>query len=972
MSQTLHQIYQSKAIVLARTMVVKFHSIALATNEVVREAGYSVDENNPASWKYYMNMFGEYHPYDHDRLLELSGGESKYIRIKVAGETVAVDANFNKALLFGENADQGVANEYRFNTQYYKTLVSKYPEFEDLILGVLNPVSPAISLVADDGEILYCGGYLRVQLADGSFIYERQNYGPLTENYLIEPNEENLIYYLREHINTYLGRWWNVNYVATHDLFLAQFVALMTLTIPQILGNIRLINAKSPNVHSFFIRQNMESMGRLGWVCEYLSLEVLLWLHRNVSWLDVNRGKTKAFKAILDNVLSPSGVKLSGYRLRHDISKMGEDGIEPHPFMEKIPLNYSGGTITRNEIIDVVLAEAYLATENQIDQEGQAESISDKSKYSVWDDLYTRVLESTITTNNSTEVNTREDVAMNMWLYCASNSLYRGTIIFTNPFTNQRVQLTPLNAYILTFYCFNVGYANYYHETIPDLTARLVARHDRTSPGPGFPVKPKLADIRKGTLSKNISDAEIRDILGAYVPNLNHASAVSFAEEVSKSYLENLRKYKAAARVEDAYGRGMADWIRHLCYWYDLPCKLTRTKTNYADWLLLQGFDLSSYSRAELITLGINVVEAATGVDLNAKDKLKNKHSALLAILRHFSNYTTQIIQNNVSDDYYWLDNKGLRLTNFVEDTSNVLRLKVPVIDVKVSGKLYEEGVPVNPEGSNLTLGISEKFKSRDSVHFNMTTSNHVTSTRIRVQLPRVNLIKADIPDVVIDTRIPMYVTQTSALYPMYGTETLTGKGKVSTIINLIPPIEPVKEVLNIVPTFKDVGVLTPPLQRLVETIDVKANLESTIYVIPTTQGVKERLAVSAKFNPMGKLITPSLPISDSLVANFVMGSVYLTSPPQTVYDVINATATVQSLRITNITGYASDKLNVHATVDNVKLYFETEYAIDGELAVSSIIDEVYIETDTVLGMSEIVKLSVIESPVIDDPTNKD
>lgn len=69
MSQTLHQIYQSKAkIVLARTMVVKFHSIAEAINQTLIDQGYTVDVNNPSTWKYYLNMFGEYHQADKDRL----------------------------------------------------------------------------------------------------------------------------------------------------------------------------------------------------------------------------------------------------------------------------------------------------------------------------------------------------------------------------------------------------------------------------------------------------------------------------------------------------------------------------------------------------------------------------------------------------------------------------------------------------------------------------------------------------------------------------------------------------------------------------------------------------------------------------------------------------------------------------------------------------------------------------------------
>lgn len=91
----------------------------------------------------------------------LSGGESEYIQIKIAGENQPMNVDFTKTLLYGDDADLAVANEYRFNTQYYKALITKYPEFEDLIIGVLNPVPPSISIPANDGEILYCGGYLK-------------------------------------------------------------------------------------------------------------------------------------------------------------------------------------------------------------------------------------------------------------------------------------------------------------------------------------------------------------------------------------------------------------------------------------------------------------------------------------------------------------------------------------------------------------------------------------------------------------------------------------------------------------------------------------------------------------------------------------------------------------------------------------------------------------------------------------------
>ena len=555
MSQTLHQIYQSKAIVVTRTMVIKFHKIAEAINANVRRQGYEVDENNPASWKYYMNMFGEYHISDRARLLELSNGQYDSIRIKVAGETQPVEVNFNKANISGANGDVAIANEYRFNTFYFNELVDRYPEFEDLILGVLNPISPDISTISKEGEILYCGGYVKTLMSTGIYHYVRQDYGIINDNYLIEPNEENLIPKLQTHIDNFLERWWNAGYGVTSNLFLTTFIGMLYLSIPQILGNIRLGNAKTPFAHSFHIREHLESWGGLGWVTEYLSKGVLLWLYRNMVWLNANRGKAKVLDSIIENVLTPTNIPITGFRLRHDVEEMSEDVLTSTPFMEQYKLNFAkNASPVRNEIIDIINAELSLATENYYDREGQAKDVSDRSKFSMFDNLNTKVLESTVIDDSNKVPVTLEDIALNLWCFAASRGDYRGTVIFTNPVNNERIQLTPLNAYILSFYCLNRGWANYTFEDIPTMYARLIHRHPTHTPGPEHPVKPKLEDVSKGVVKPFITNAEIENVLGTYVPTYKHNSTTSFGREVELAHAESLRKYSTYARIEDAQG----------------------------------------------------------------------------------------------------------------------------------------------------------------------------------------------------------------------------------------------------------------------------------------------------------------------------------------------------------------------------------------------------------------------------------
>lgn len=873
MSQTLHQIYQNKAIVLARTMVVKFHSIAEAINKTLIDQGYEVDPDNPASWKYYMNMFGEYHQADLDRLYALSGGKTQYIQIKIAGENHAVDANFTKELLYGEDADLAVANEYRFNTHYYKALIAKYPEFEDLILGVLNPVPPSISISANEGEILYCGGYLKTLLSSGIYHYVRQDYGPISENFLIESNEENLITILQEYIYGYLARWWNANYAVTNDLFQANFMGLMMLTIPQILGNIRYGNAKTSQAHSFHIREHLESHGNLGWVCEYLSKGVLLWLYRNMTWLTANRGKTKVFDAIVENVLTPTNIPLSGFRLRHDVDSMNDEMLLPDIFLEKEPINYRSSTFTRTEIIDIINAEVQLATENHYDQEGQAHTVRDQSRYSMYDNLSTKVLESTVVDMSNHMAITREDIGLNLWCYTASQGTYRGSVIFTNPLTNERMQLTPLNAYILAFYCFNMGWSNFQFEEIPQMYARLILRHPTNTPGENFPVRPTVQDLKRGVLKRFITDSQIKTILGDFIPDFSHSSSKSFAAEVERSHAEAMRKYNETARLEDAQARGFGEWISHQCYWYDIPCPLTKQPTKYSDWLTIHGIDFDGFSREDYITLGLRIVEAATGVDLESSEKLKNRQSATLAILKHFASYTIQVIQNTIASDSYWLDWKTLRITNDRAKVKAGIQAQMPLYNVQDFWSITEGPIWLSSHSEQTPVNMHETLTQRDTIKSGYDIKAVRMHQTERAKMPLYTVTDARIPDVYIETRVKKYSTLTSVLYPINFSESLNATEAFDSRIELIPSTYHLGEDVKTSLKVKNIMTLQPPKSTIKEELNVGLTFDSTLAITAPNAYVAEIMDVSVDVNPVMSISAPMNGVQDNLEATLTIGT---------------------------------------------------------------------------------------------------
>lgn len=939
MSQTLHQIYQSKAIVVTRTMVIKFHKIAESINATVRADGYEVDETNPASWKYYMNMFGEYHVSDRAQLLALSNGEFDSIRIKVAGETQPVEVDFNKANISGANGDVAIANEYRFNTFYFNELVDKYPDFEDLILGVLNPISPDISIAASEGEILYCGGYVKTKLASGIYHYVRQDYGIINDNYLIEPNEENLIPKLQVHINNFLERWWNAGYGVTSNLFLTTFVGLLYLSIPQILGNIRLGNAKTPFAHSFHIREHLESWGGLGWVSEYLSKGVLLWLYRNVVWLNANRGKAIVLDNIIENVLTPTNIPITGFRLRHDVEEMDENVLTSTPFMEQHKLNFAkNASPVRNEIIDIINAEISLATENHYDQSGQAETVAERSKFSMYDNLSTKVMESTVIDDSNKVPVTLEDIALNLWCYTASRGDYRGTVIFTNPIDNERVQLTPLNAYILSFYCLNRGWANYDFEEIPTMYARLIHRHPTQTPGSEHPLKPTVADINKGVIKPFITDTEIEDILGTYIPTYKHNSTTSFGREVELAHAESLRKYASYAKIEDSQGRGFGEWTAHKCYWYNIKCPLTSVPTKYKDWLMVQGLDLEDYSRQDFVDLGLKIVEAAVGVNIHRSDELRNRQSAVLAVLKHFASYTVQLIQNTVASDSYWLDWKHTRLTNFKSKAKGTLQAQLPLYTVRDKWSIHDGVWGLDMYTGDKYTIQKETLTSKDEISLpNISVSKIKLHDTARFKFPTFTIVSMVIPEVIVEKTNRIYSYLTTVPYPYGSTERVMVNAKIMNNLSISKPLQ--KEIETINARAKLIGqmqLLTPSLlgdemvtaqariismtlatvsTRPTEVVNVKSKVIGDITLVKPIIVARDEVGAKAEMLTMGLGATRIEDENTITAKAAIVGDMYLLmSSPESV-ETVAVNAEIVNITMITLPNKTTEQINVSANV---------------------------------------------------------
>lgn len=690
MSGTLFGIYQSKVFILAKTIVFKHVMTAELINRELKTRGYEVNEFRPDTWKYYMNIAGEYHQSDIDLLKEKYN--TPYMTIKVAGDYAPVDAVFNKDLISGPNADLATANEYRYGSQLYKNLLERYPEMESLILGILNPIEKQIAIDSSDGEILFCGGYKKqVNPYDTSKYYYATNEETVfVSANLVEANETNLIPELQKWLSATLERW-NINdYQMVDDLYLASLMGLIGVFLPKIVMNIRLANCRTNQAHTYHIKQYLDSNGGLGQLVDVLAPKEYLWVYRNYRWLEANLGKQMTFDAIIDHIFTPTNLPVNSYVLRHNTLDI-EDNISPRSEMIRVPVNFAqvGGGSSRRAIREILNKEIPIGRSNQYDLDAVEAKMQERVDCAGTSEYVTKVLESSVIDYSSRSPFPLAEVLLNTWLYTASHGFYKGTVYIDHPTQNERLQLTPLNAFILMLYCYNYGYTGVELADIPNMNATWIPRAVNFTP-------PKVKDQPYYTVDELYKSVEAHEVTREQMTSIHvgrfvqpsFSSTSNFYTGGLAAHAELMRRYFVYVDTESIMGRGYLENAASLMYWLDVPCTLSDGKRSYASWLNSHGIDFTGLSRNGFITFADKLVAAATGIESSRLVTMEDRQNAAVKLLKHFGSYNLQILSENTKGEVTLLEGKNIRYGNIRTIKRTQGYVPSPVIKVNQRKKI--------------------------------------------------------------------------------------------------------------------------------------------------------------------------------------------------------------------------------------------------------------------------------------------
>lgn len=635
---TTQKLYLDSVMALAQTLTIKFPAAATMRNEYLSLIGYNVDPSAPSTWAYYMNLAGQYHASDTPMTV-------------VSLDTLeTIEFTYDNLLLH-----RATRKAYAYGTSYYQNLLSRYPNQETLIRGILNPVPMDTILSAKNWEILY---------------YDSEH---------VESQEVYLISDLQEWINNFTSRWYMPLPARVQLQYPATFFGLMFSHLPGEIINIRNRYVRTPQVHSYHLWCYLGSHGRLNKFKDYTSLKQALYLYRNIEYIEAHAGKTSTFVDLIANILTERRIPLTAYELQQDTSSIGE-GIYSTGTVAKIPQNTLAESVSGIQYItieDALENEVDSAKDNADYLETQKSTVPDMVKNAITNILPTKVLESVMVDQSDAMPRKLTDTLLTEWIYLASHGKYTANIILTDPISQEAMSMSVKEALVLWVYAvmqqFEITLTD-----IPKLTAFFAQR----IPSPTF------SELRKATQKTYVTELGIQVAMTETTSVSTIISTEAFYS-TAVAIQGNLSAHRMMyTSMEDLYQRG--EW-EVLCrkFYCDEPCTLVDQPTTYATWFKEKNWTLSMSTPQEWSDFALSIFTIATGSDLRSTISISDIHSAMIGIMTQLSSYGVQYVHKTIAAPGIVLDNLAVRYGKVESKGYGKVQLpsRVEVIDQKQKGK---------------------------------------------------------------------------------------------------------------------------------------------------------------------------------------------------------------------------------------------------------------------------------------------
>lgn len=624
---------------LAKTLVIKYVAEAESLNDYIRlkyGAAMVMDEY-PETWKYYLNLAGEYHPVD--------------TTMTVVSLDTQQEIVFNK-----ENLDKHSATKlaYQYGSRYHDMLLSSYPDQETLIRGILLPVDIQKAISAKDFEIL----------------------GWQTD--LVEPQETNLIDELQAHIDRFVGRWCVQAFNLSDNYYNLAFFAYLIYSIPAKIQNIRLNNIRTKYAHSFHIREYLASNWRLDQNFQSLTHKQKMWLYKNIPRLEEDLGKSKQFKELTDVLLTDRSIPLTGFVIRQE--NKFDANLDPEIHVYRDPINTvqnanGNQTLSLDQLVE---KESVTTYGNPKHHELEKAKVLEAVKTTDSAVTRTKDLESAMVDYSDAFPETRQEVYLREWAYLAMTGRYLAYIRFQDPKTGEPRALRADDAItymqLATLKTLGVDI-----DKVPNI---FVWRHRLQKKA----TVEELMSVTTGRFNRQMREyaQSVFDLEDEVEPFVSVSSFNAYAEK----QFQNTKKYWMLSSFEEDHR--IHGELKNLinrnygCTFFE------REAPSLNEWLTscsLPAYDLTTEQSNELIA---GIFQAATGYKFDDMSPVIVQKAMIETILKLLS-YSVQIITEINNSSIVPLNWSAIRTSIPDIETESDLFLPIPLGPVTIDASTNSE-----------------------------------------------------------------------------------------------------------------------------------------------------------------------------------------------------------------------------------------------------------------------------------------
>lgn len=706
------KIYLDSTLRLAKTLVIKSQDAVEGINEQIRIMyGQSwVDEFDPTSWKYYQNICGQYH-----KTQMVNGRPAITVTSLDTLETI----EFTKEALAQHVATK---KAYQFGSRYYYNLLMSYPEYEQLILGVLYPADMEKAIAADPGTIL---------------AYPTD---------LVEPQELSLIRELESWLKNYLARWHVRAFAVTDSLYPAAHHAIMYLNVVPKILNLRLRKCKTEEAHTFHIRQYLASHGNLDKYMDYMTLKQQLFLYRNILYIEKKAGHKETFEWLIRWLLTDRSIPLAEFSARS--KTLFDDQFYPGLWFRRkamnLPINGPEREVFNlEELLDKEQNNAYY---NEMYSSNHLKRINFAFQTSKSAITQTKVLDSVVFDYTNAAVYSRVDLLIQHWAALSAQGKYRVSVSFRDSVAGLSRNMLCADAFVYYMYAMmrSFGMAP---TTIPSFRYNRVLRTDTVT----------LEDL-ESVCDKRFSDRKqkAQEILNTRPLVSSKVSIDSFFNMVENVYKFSTQQWRDVSQTENMYRRAEVQAMYTMLYadgWVTFESSLIKNGSStspmsYSKWLASQGLASEDYTEDQWLQLATDIFMAATGLLVNDKLLMVNVQKAMIAIMKQLSSYSVQFLSNTNDTPLKFINWPAVRLgdventvdtgsffpvAGLVQETHNTesRRVETQSLDVQIVGE---------PE-----LGETSRYYFKNDISI---TSNDVSDTIFNYPTLRVGARTVRSPEV--------------------------------------------------------------------------------------------------------------------------------------------------------------------------------------------------------------------------------